>query len=1214
MSKKGQNTQKGIFAQNWAALSLFLQFLRDQNFSYIQIEPNNSEDFDLVFSNGKKVICESKYRLEKFSYPQLKELLEKIAIRGSIDSRDEILVVCRNVSDNLTSLIKYISYPDFREKEKAKLLKHGFSEQLMDLMPQVNFWRLEKVEDNELNYSLIAELINFWVPENEIKRFTNNILQERISQKATAGSVYSRLDFNNDLSAFREEVQERSDFFNKKNSKIKQFTKLEDDVNSGKGVQWGEGSVSAFSTRWDLMSFAIDRLKARTDLDLKKWNDLWQLNRVYYFAFGIFHVFGNNLQTDKNRKYILNYIKKHTKTIRGFYRSDFFDVDVVKIVTKIINGTEGIKYLNDSFSIVKDLITFNEKKFFYLRDNGYDRDEWEKGEICKLLHQIYISANTTLKKKIFDLIVSGFNFTEDDGEFIHHAPTDVYGILNEWLDDDFRGRFKVIIKLASDQYQRYYKKFGSKIEFKGWEHMGGGISFSGSYMGSHYKISERHFVTSVLIPSINRFYESNPEIGWKFIKNNCISSEKKVTKNRPDFLNRSVYQIVLNRYGDNNLKISGEAFFILREFILSRRGIPHKTDLIYQSILGMPNLSDDKKWKLVEITISKYKIPVNPFAESIVLELAKKGHSKAIVALKDWFNSKKYYESFRYDRDSVSTIRGLLNTDTDLAINLFTALITSEKMKKGTGDNFSAYSVAALFNEMITEYYDKALPIIRIIESEDHLSDDQQIIYSFGLIHSHGNDESDKIDILLKLNSDIILPFLDKHNTTDKIVERLPFDNAREAFVQFAVRLAAHEKIEEALKIVKAFMEDPDPRLPGQDPKDKDDKYNEHFKITKGEEPGTIASVRGWCGWALMKCSILAGRDYMEEIVNLTEQLLNDENYYVIHMATFALHQIAVNRLTVLPDNREILFLNDDKEKALKLSKRIEALAFDLLDRFNRWPLPVKEAMAKSVIHVFDPIRALNEKDSLRLVEALSAFPTEVIEEAVPLFLYYAEFRKQAIKDWKFSNLGLYDDLQEDKYDDKKFKALLSKIIEDTQKKDPDKCFRFVSFLEHIVRESLPEEKEKYEKMFIDYCEKYFTRIYSHNIFSLMYNTINDNIRGKNFEQWYNLYLKCLGIENKFYKNVTSEPENQKNKKYQGMYWWPSFYNPQILEVIYTSSSPDKFIAATKLVFSFPKEFELHETDSLIEIIKRLPKNNKDIKNIKKYLRDKNPSKYWELK
>ncbi len=445
MSKSGQNTQKGIFAQNWAALSLFLQFLRDKNFSYIQLEPGNSEDFDLVFNDGKKIICESKYRQEKFSYSQLKEILESINGRKNIDGRDEILIVCKNVSDDLVSATKNIRFLAFGEPLKTKFKKLGFSEELLKYLPRVNFWKLDKVEDSELNYSLISELLNFWVPEEDVKRFTNEILQNKIFQKATTGSVYTRQDFDKDIGTFRDEVQARSDFFSAKNSKIAQFSKLEKDILKGKSIKWGTGSVSAFSTRWDLMSFAMDRLKQRTDLDLKKWDDLWKLNKVYYFTFGIFDVFEKNLNTDKNKKYVLSYIKKYTKTIRGFYRSDFFDVSVVKIVTKIIDGENNSKYINDAFLIVKDLIVFNEKEFFYLKDSGYDRGQWEKGEICKLLKKIYTQASAALKQKIFDLLISGFNIIEDDGEFSHHAPREVYEILRDWLNEDFVGRFKKLI-------------------------------------------------------------------------------------------------------------------------------------------------------------------------------------------------------------------------------------------------------------------------------------------------------------------------------------------------------------------------------------------------------------------------------------------------------------------------------------------------------------------------------------------------------------------------------------------------------------------------------------------------------------------------------------------------------------------------------------------------------------------------------------------------
>jgi len=1207
MSKKGQNTQKGIFAQNWAALSLFLQFLRDKDFSYIQIEPDHSEDFDLVFSSGKKVICESKYRLEKFSYSQLKELLEKITARGSIDSRDEILVVCKNVSENLISLTKYIRYSAFREQEKAKLIKLGFNDQLLNLVSQVNFWQLEKVEDNELNYSLVAELINFWVPEDDIKRFTNDILQTKISQKATAGAAYSRSDFNNDLSVFRKEAQERSDFFSEKNNKTEQFTKLENDVINGKGIKWGTGSVSAFSTQWNLMSFAMDRLKTRSDLNLKKWDDLWQLNRVYYFTFGIFHVFEANLQTDKNRKYILSYIKKYTKTIRGFYRSDFFDVDVVKIVTKIIEGTDGTKYFNDAFAIIKDLITFNEKKFFYLKDSGYDRGEWEKGEICKLLHKVYARADVALKQKIFDLLVFGFNVTEDDGEFIHHAPTDVYGILREWLDEDFRGRFNRIVKLASNQYQRYYKKFGSKVEFKGWEHMGGGTSFG---PGGHH-VGDRHFVGFILAPAIRKYYDADKIKGWKFIKQQCITTTAKVSKAKPDFLNRSVYEIVLSRYADPDKKISGEAFTILKEFILSRRGIPHKTDLIYQAVVGS-NMPDDKKWRLVEITTKKYGIPVNPFAEQIVTDLAKKSYGPAKTTLKQWFADPKYYKNFRFDLDSVSSIKALLDSDLAFAVELFKALITSDYIKNGKSDHFGAYTVAALLNEIIRRDYAMGLSILRLLEKEEKLSDDQQIIYSFSLFNHHGNDDSDDQELLLKVYNEVVNPFLKKHgDDIAKICQRLTDANCREAFVQFAARLAVKKKMADALRIVHIFVNDPDPYLPGKDPHDPEDKYNEHKSVLEGKEPSSIRSVRGWCGWVLMKCSILDGRDQVPEVIELTKKLISDENYYVIHMACFALGQIARNRLTVLPSDKNTLFFNDDKEKALRMAKEVEAIAFGLLERLISWPALVQKAMTKSILHVFDPLRALNEKDSLRLITALAKLPADVTEESAPLFIYCAEFRKDAYKNWRFGMPGLYDDLGPEKYDEKKFKAILIETIKELQKKDPDNCFRFASSVEHAMREASPGngELEKNTEIALKYLEL-LSNVYAHNVFNLIYQIMETKFGtpDKYVERWYNLLIKCLGIEKGFYE------EQAKKGNMANVYWYPALYHSRILELVHKKLGQAKFMQAAKIFFSFPKELELHETANLVSIIQELAKTDKDAKAIIKTLIDKNPSKYWSLK
>jgi len=1103
----------------------------------------------------------------------------------------------------LVSDVKNVRYFD---ELQSKFTKKGYSTKLLPLLSKVQFWVVPSSFNKEVIYSLLAELINFWLPPEDITRFVDSILIQKIYKGSANGAIYSRSNILKEIDEFKKEIQKGSDYFNLRVKKEEQFKKLENIVKGNGKIRLGNSSISAISIRWDLMSFAMDRLKARNDLDLKKWGELWQLNRVYYFTFGIFHVFENNLQTDKNRKYILSYIKKYTKTIRGFYRSDFFDVDVVKIVTKIIEGPDGVRYFNDAFAIVKDLITFNEKEFFYLKNRGYDRGEWEKGEICKLLHKIYGRADAILKQKIFDLLVTGFNITEDDGELSRHAPTDIYGILHEWLDEDFKGRFNKIVKLASEQYQRYYKKFGSKIEFNGWEHMGGGISFSG---GHH--VSDRHFVSFILAPSIRKHYDADKIKGWKFIKQECVSATAKVSKVKPDFLNRAVYEIVLDRYVDSDRKISGEAFAILKEFILSRKGIPHKTDLIYQAV-AVSNMLDDKKWRLVEITTKKYGIPVDPFVEQIVADLAKKNYEPAKATLKQWFAEPGYYKSFRFDLDSISSIKTLLDSDLVFAVELFKVLITSDYIKNGKSDHFGAYTIAALLNEIIRRDYDMGLSILRLLEKEKKLSDDQQIIYSFGLFNHHGNDDSDDEELLLKIYTEIVDPFLKKHdNDVAKICRRLTDANCREAFIQFAARLAVKKRIADALRIVRVFVNDPDPYLPGKDPHDPEDKYNEHKSVLEGKEPSSIRSVRGWCGWVLMKCSILDGRNQVQEVIKLMKKLVNDENYYVIHMACFTLGQIARNRLTVLPSDKNILFFNDDKEKALRMAKEVETIAFDLLDNLILWPALVQKAMTKSILHVFDPIRALNEKDSLKLVTALTKLPTDVTEESAPLFIYYAEFRKDAYKNWRFGMPGLYDDLGPEQYDEKKFKNILIETIKELQKKDPDNCFRFASSAEHAMREALPKdgELERNTEIALEYLEL-LSNVYAHNVFNLIYQIIETKFStpDKYVERWYTLLIKCLGIEKGFYE------DQAKKGNMANVYWYPALYHSKILELVHEKLGQDKFIQAAKVFFSFPKELELHETVNLVSIIQQVAKTDKDAKTIIKTLINKNPSKYWSLR
>ncbi|MCK4355126.1 hypothetical protein KAW43_02100 [Candidatus Parcubacteria bacterium] len=1217
MSKQGQYNYKGINAQAWAAMSLFLQYLRDFNFSYIQLEAPKFEDFNLVFNDERKIICESKNWEGELNFSHLKNILNSILKKTTISEKDEILIVCTKLNKTLKSKVENMKYwsefvtPEFKKKK--------FSNQQIATLNKVRFWQVQEKDNHLIVYSLFSELLDFWLPEDELESKANSILIKRIYEGSAKGAIYRKEGILNEIESIRKKVSKYSGYFDDERVKTEvQLQNLITAIEDNKAPEWAQSSLSALSSKPALMFFVLDRIKDKKIDNLKDWNNLWELYRIYRFSFSLFRIFESNLHTENNKKYILEFFKSNLGRIRRFYQQEFFDVDVVKITKKILDNDKDNKFIDDVFEIVKKLITDRREDIFYLKAQ---RDSsWERGEVAKLLKEVHQKADSILREKIYKLIVDTFNLVKDDGKFSHYTPSDIFTILKQWLDDDFKNRFKELTKKFVSQYQELYGKHKGKEIFNGWE-LSGGMTSS---VGHHYTVGDRHFIGFVLEPAIKKYYNDskNKNLAWKFIFQNCISKtdsktkskviKKAVSKNRPDFLNRATLPIVLERYQSSNRKISEEAFEILKEFILSRRGIPHKTDLIYQELRNRPNLSDYRKWKLVEVSTEKYGIPVSVFVEEIVSQLAKRGHEKAKEELKKWLKNPKYYERFRAEINVIQNIRTIMESDFDSAIEMFNDFIGRKQFIKKY-DNFETYEVAILLHDILKKYFEKkdfakGLEILKKLATQKTLSKNQQIILCFSLFNYRGNDQSDDIELLEKVYKEFINPFLDNlDNDINKIVKKLTFSQAREALVQFSERLARNKKIKEALRIIEVFINDPDPYLPGKDSEDPENKYNEHQRIENGKEPGSITSTRGWCAWVLMKCSVLSGRDYLKELIDLTEKLTKDENWYVKHMACFTLSQLAQNRLTVLPDDRNVLFFGKDKKEALERAKKIEKTAFRLLMDIAKASDNVKKALAKSILTVFNHIRILNEKDALIFVNRFKEFPDEAIAEAAPLFIFFAEFRKDAFKNWKWKTTKYYNDLGPDKYNDKKFKKILFEAID---KIEPKQRFSFVVQFEHLIRD-LNYKSEDAEKLF-NLAYKYLNHLskeYNHEVFNVIYMTIKEGMEKKcYFDEWYNLYIQCLKTEKTFYD------ENFRKEKTMEMSWWPSLYNEDILILFDQQGDKQKFLDAFDLITQFPKELEIHDSDKIISLLRDFPKTNKQVKKIVVRLFQRNPVRYYEFK
>ena len=1195
----GQPNIRGINYQQWAAIALFLQYCKFNDFKYIHLEPKKDKDFNLKLER-QTLICEAKNRQKALSHSLLLSILKDIQKNKPLSESIKILVVCNKVSNTLLSDVKNYKY----WTDKIKLKFERYSNKELSLLPFVDFWIIDQEKLKSLVYALFEDTLNYWLPEKMMSEKLKSILIDKFYDGSAVGKKYYKNEFIKFINENRKKIIEQSTLFNNKFSDLNsQFENIIIAARDNKKPKFGEFELASLSAQANKFLFLLDRLKEKK-LALSAWGKLWNLINIHPFYFRIFDIFNKNISNEKNKKYILKYIMGHTKTIRKFYQSGFFDIDVVKTTKKILEDDKDNKFIEDVFEIVKKLITERGNDFFYLKTQ---RDSsWELSEITKTLQKIYEKANIELKEKIYKLIINAFNLIKDEGEFDHYVPREVFQIVETWLSNNFKDRFAIFIKELSNQYAKFYKKFGENLKFKGWEHMGSGVSFSGSY-----HISDRHFVSYVLAPAINKFYDQNKDRGWNFILSNCVTKTENVSVDKPDFLNRAVCQIVLNRYAEKDPKISNEAFDILSEFILSRNGIPHKSDLIYQILIGL-DIPDDKKLKLVKVSTDKYKAPISVFVEQIISDLVKKEDKEAKEILIDWFNNPEYYKKIQFDSNVIQNIKNALEADLYFGIKLFNTFINS-KFFIEEYDSFDVYEFARILHSILKKSFGTGKEILIKLMREKKLTKNQQILLCYSILQNPNNPEKDKKEDLIRIYGEFVNKFLDSlDNDIDKIYNRIDHSNAREAFIQFAEKLTINKEMEKALRIVEVFINDPDPFLPGKDPEDKEAVYNEHKRIVNGEKSPTITSIRGWCSWVLMKCSVLAGRDYIKKIIDLTEQLTKDENWYIKHMSCFALSQLAQARLTVLPNsvllnNKDILFFGKNTKEALIRAKKVEDIAFDLLEDMSNGSNNVKKVLGESVLSVFDQMRALSEKDVLRFIKLIKKFPDEVIAKAGPLLIFFAEFRKNAFKDWKWAIPGHYDYLKPGQYNSGRIEKEVFKIIDDLK---PEERFSFGASCERMIREN--DSKSKDAEKYFEIAYRYLKRIskdYHENTLRIIYNSIQEGIQKDwHFNKWLDLYLNCLEKENKYYKDNLNEDNVMK------MSWWPYYENSKILELIYNHKNKNEFLNALEIIVNFPKGIDIHESEAIIPLLEKFPKTNKQVKSIINKLFERNPAKYYEFR
>ncbi|NQS88440.1 hypothetical protein HQ584_01425, partial [Patescibacteria group bacterium] len=168
------------------------------------------------------------------------------------------------------------------------------------------------------------------------------------------------------------------------------------------------------------------------------------------------------------------------------------------------------------FNIVQQLFSVGLKEIFYIEQKEDTR--WEREEISKLLKELYEkTSNNALKENIIEYVGRTFNLIKDDGEHWHYTPPVIFEILRQHAKEDIENRASELKRIFVCHYMEFYKKFRRKLQFKGWEHMGGITSF----WGNQYTVTDRHFVNYILKPALWNYYQKHKIKAWRFIANDC---------------------------------------------------------------------------------------------------------------------------------------------------------------------------------------------------------------------------------------------------------------------------------------------------------------------------------------------------------------------------------------------------------------------------------------------------------------------------------------------------------------------------------------------------------------------------------------------------------------------------------------------------------------------------------------------------------------------
>jgi hypothetical protein len=983
---------------------LFLQFLDDGNFSHVVFEDNDWEDATFHFNDGKKIYVEVKdLTSQPISLAYVKReifpsFIKKIKLIGK---DDKIIIAGPNFDEEVEGYAGSLEY--LSTWTRPKLEKKGYSSDEINLLGKTIVFQFNEWLDVNL-VAYLAPALRFWLPESELENFKDHLLQKVAVTKSSQGETLTRDEFNVIVAEERSTL--RVGIFDPdKHSTTERVTEILATLNDAKErvrtIDNPRVLSSLMSNPSDvsLLLMVLEKEISKSgNFDIEQWSALFTASIHPAYAIRLVFLFENMLKANHGYdEFFLDFWSTNIIQIIPPFQDGYLVGEILKMGSKVIEHDPSLSY--KSFALLQQTYRILsrgkfEDKASWVR-NGHDRNQL--GELAK---QIYSVAVTELKQEILVWAHASYALNREHGEYLAATPSSIF---NLWKESVFATQGTVGIEHFISVVEEDYlsdpnliaikgKRKGQSL-YEGFDHIGSGISQS----GDHYSISDLAFVEMVFKPFISRWYGYDSEALWSYIPSWISILQSEVGRyedgRKPDYLSRALIPVLVKYYFSDSSDKSKQAYKWLTSFMKFRKGIPSRTELIFQEVY-VNHPSADKAWKLVryQLNIKEYnKAPANIFVEQLLRILLEAGLDEPVTYVGNLINNETYLR-YRGSRDFYLTelIKSLISKPETLAVGaqLLDQLLASSFYNEQISD-FDVYDIKEPIQSLFNADSNAGITLLKhIITKPLELTKNRQIALTVYLRDIPGDRTE-----LEAVYAGVLQPIIKKAMSKEiEFSTYLSFHHSREEIAEFAGRLCKVGSYEYGIEILEVLIHDPSPS-------------NEEYRddMLKPNDMHVIQSVRAHVSWALQSFVTIDGRKYLRDGFEMLKLLAKDENIFIRSQACFPLNSYVQARHFHMPEPSSERYMD------VSLVKEVDELVLGLLHdkENNKYP-----AMTKAIIHVVSYMRALSTADAKDLVEGVLATNETGIEDYIPTLFFFAEFREKAFADWPWEEnfpLGTFD-------------------------------------------------------------------------------------------------------------------------------------------------------------------------------------------------------------